>query len=657
MRLDFAVRRISKSARSGDQRLTGWCRPRQSSLASPARARASPWQLRTCRQPAWPIRARSCKTCSVSPPSAASRRGSCAAVVAGGDALVLMPTGGGKSLCYQIPALVRAGTGIVVSPLIALMQDQVEALRQRASAPRSSTPALRARGSEPGARRRRGRARPALRVAGAAARPTPSSAARPLPLALFAIDEAHCVSQWGHDFRPSTAGSPCCASAFPRVPRIALTATADEPTRREIVERWACARARVRRRLRSAQHPLRGRAEEQRAAAAAPLPARRARRRGRHRLLPDAQAKVEETAARLAARGRARGAVPRRPRSPTCARATSAASRTRTASWWSPPSRSAWASTSPTCASSAHLDLPKSLEAYYQETGRAGRDGLPAMRWMCYGLADVRIRQLGRRRRGERAQAHRAAASSTLLGYCESAGAGASPAALLRRVAARGCGNCDTCLEPVATWDGTVAAQKALSNVYRTGQRFGAALSHRVLLGEDDERMARARPRPALDLRHRRRARPARLALGPPPAGGGGLLEVDRRHGGLRLAGDAGRCCAASATVGLRHDPTPARGARRAKETPAAPAGLRRDADRELFEALRARRRELAKANGLAPFMVFPDRTLLELAARKPDRQRGARHDPRHRPGQARALGRGLPRRDPEFARPGTHPN
>ena len=481
-------------------------------------------------------------------------------VIAGGDALVLMPTGGGKSLCYQIPAIVRDGAGIVVSPLIALMQDQVEALREAGVAATLINSTL-----TPAVARERERALAAGRFDLVYVSPERLLTEPFLelldrsPLALFAIDEAHCVSQWGHDFRPEYRGLDVLARRFPRVPRIALTATADEPTRREILEHLSLPRAGLF--VAGFDRPnIRYEVVAKTNAPRQLLSFLRARHDGEAGIVYClTRAKVEETAERLAAEG-----VRAVPYHAGLERGV----RERNQRRFQEEDGLVVVATiafgmgidKPDVRFVAHLDLPKSLEAYYQETGRAGRDGLPADAWMCYGLADaVRIRQLversdapAERKRIEQQKL------STLLGYCESAEC--RRAILLRYFGeshAGACGNCDTCVEPVATWDGTEAARKALSNVYRTGQRFGAVYLTSVLLGEEDERVAR-----------NGHARLSTFGVGAELDRGAwlsvhrqlvaaGLLEVEAEHGGLRLAPDAWPLLRGERTVRLRHDLAP----------------------------------------------------------------------------------------------------
>jgi ATP-dependent DNA helicase RecQ len=542
-------------------------------------------------------------------------------VVAGGDALVVMPTGSGKSLCYQIPALLRAGTAIVVSPLIALMEDQVTALRQlgiRAEYLNSSLPPAEQswvrRQTEAGALDLLYVAPERLLADGFLAW------LDRLPIALFAIDEAHCVSQWGHDFRPEYLELAVLHTRWPEVPRIALTATADPPTRREIAAKLGLAEAPLfvggfdRPNIRYRVMPKNN----------APTQLSRFLRTehngGSGIVYCLSRKRTEDTARQLAREGWS--ALPYHAglaadlRRETQRRFVTDEVRIIVATV-----AFGMGIDKPDVRFVYHFDPPKSLEAYYQETGRAGRDGLPATAVMSWGVSDVaQLRQLiasGDNDARRRVEQHKL---SALLGYCETARCRRQ--VLLQyfgETLAEPCGNCDTCLEPVLTWDGTIATQKALSAVRRTGERFGQSYLIDLLLGQSNERMARAGHDRlptfgvGADLDRRTWQSVFRQLVA------GGLLEVDLDgYGGMRLAGDAARVLRGERAVELRHDPAPARGSRRAKGARPAPAGLERDADRELFEALRAKRRELAKANGIAPFMVFPDRTLIELSTRRP---------------------------------------
>ncbi|MDH3594990.1 MAG: DNA helicase RecQ [Rhodospirillales bacterium] len=542
-------------------------------------------------------------------------------VIEGGDALVLMPTGGGKSLCYQIPALCRPGTAVVVSPLIALMQDQVEALRQagiRAGALNSSIGYGEALAIE------RDLEAGDLDLIYVAPERLLTDSFQGLlgrtRIALFAIDEAHCVSQWGHDFRPEYRRLTVLHERFPQVPRLALTATADGPTRRDILRHLELAdgavfvagfdRPNIRYRVQPKANPR------------AQLEAFLADGHGGESgiVYCMTRAKVEEIAQRLSERG-----VPALPYHAGLDKAV----RTRHQERFIKEDGLVMVATiafgmgidKPDVRFVAHLDLPKSLEAYYQETGRAGRDGLPSEAWMTYGLEDVvKLRQLleasaapDGQKRIERQKL------AALLGYCETVRCRRQ--VLLEyfgETLPEPCGNCDTCLEPAASFDGTEAARKALSCVYRTGQIFGAQHVIDVLLGGDTEKVRK--------FRHD--------ALSTYGIGGEfsraewrsifrqlvslGLLAVDiEGHGGLRLGPEARPVLRGERRIELRRDPVRGR--------PAAAKGRRpvlfEDArDETLFQALRARRLQFAKAQEVPPYVIFHDSTLAAMARARPRR-------------------------------------
>jgi ATP-dependent DNA helicase RecQ len=544
-------------------------------------------------------------------------------VAGGGDCLVLMPTGGGKSLCYQIPALLRPGTGIVVSPLIALMQDQVAALREagvQAAFLNSALSAAEAAAVERGLiagdydllyvapeRALMPRFLEQLARLHAAGR-----------LALFAIDEAHCVSQWGHDFRPEYMQLAQLHERFAGVPRIALTATADAVTREEIVQRLALEGARTF--VSSFDRPnIRYRIVEKanaRAQLAAFLRAEHAGEAGIVYCL--SRRKVEETAAWLAGEGVTALAYHA---------GMDAEARARNQARFQREEGVVMVATiafgmgidKPDVRFVAHLDLPKSIEGYYQETGRAGRDGLPADAWMAYGLGDVVNQRRMIEASGAEPKFKRIAAAKldALLGLCE--------ASTCRRVrllayfdeAAAPCGNCDVCLAPPQVWDGTVAAQKALSCVYRTGQRFGAVHLIDVLLGKETERVLHWNHQNLstfgigreLDEKAWRAVFRQLVAQG--------LLAVDHAgHGSLLLAEASRAVLAGAQAVPLRRlqagKPKAA-----AKRPAAGAAGL--DADAEaLWQRLRAWRAGVARENGVPAYVVFHDATLAELARARP---------------------------------------
>ena len=553
-------------------------------------------------------------------------RGEQAAVIAtllrGDDALVLMPTGGGKSMCYQLPSLVRPGLGLVVSPLIALMQDQVDALRQlgvRAAFLNSTLAAAEADAIQRDALEGR---LDLLYVA-----PERLLTERFLALldrvdlALIAIDEAHCVSQWGHDFRPEYLGLGVLAERYPGVPRIALTATADEATRREMREKLRLAHADTF--IASFDRPnIRYVVVDKHDARAQLLRLLQREHPGEAGIVYCLSRKsVDQTAAWLVKQGvRAL---------PYHAGLDGEARRTHQQRFLREEGIVVVATIAfgmgidkPDVRFVAHLDVPRSLEGYYQETGRAGRDGLPSTAFMTYGLADVVAmrRLLASGGASDDVKRVEAGKLDALLAYCETAGCRREALlAYFGEVFQGHCGNCDTCLTPVDTWDGTVAAQQALSAVVRTGQRFGAGHVIDVLLGKRTPR-AEALGHDALptfgvgselDERRWRSVFRQLVALG--------MLAPDAEgYGVLRVGPGAAAVLKGEREVRLRRDPERAR-APRVKAAPRAravadldPAALAR------FEALRSLRAELAKTQGVPAYVIFHDATLRAMAERDP---------------------------------------
>ncbi len=546
-------------------------------------------------------------------------------VIGGDDALVLMPTGGGKSLCYQIPALVREGIGIVISPLIALMKDQVDALRQagvRAAALNSSLSPDEAAAVE--SAMRRGGLDLVYVAPERLVTPRCLALLADCRLALFAIDEAHCVSQWGHDFRPEYLQLAVLHERFPAVPRIALTATADGPTQSDIVARLGLDAARIfaagfdRPNIRY-RVVVKAEAKMQLMAF---LEAEHAGDAGIVYCL--SRRKVEEVAAWLTAKGRV--ALPYHA-------GLDAAVRARHQERFLREEGVVVVATvafgmgidKPNVRFVAHLDAPKSLEAYYQETGRAGRDGLPADAWMTYGMPDVVTLMAlidggdldERQRRIERHKLN------ALLGFCESAGCRRQ--ALLGYFGEREhppCGNCDNCLRPAKVWDGLVVAQKALSAVYRTGQRFGVGHLIDVLRGQPTDRVRQLGhdQLKTFGVGAEFDKREWQSVFRQLVAQGYLLVDVEG-HGGLRLGERASAVLRGELPVAFRSDVAEvAAGRRRDKRRPASPPpdGVAAPGDEALWAALRARRLELARAQGVPPYVIFHDATLQEMVRRRP---------------------------------------
>jgi len=543
-------------------------------------------------------------------------------VLDGGDAFVLMPTGSGKSICYQIPSIIRNGVGLIVSPLIALMQNQVEALRQngvRAAFLNSSLSHDESGQIE-------------LQVLDGQVEILYVAPERlfterfqnfldKIPVALFAIDEAHCVSQWGHDFRPEYLRLVEVTARFPAVPRIALTATADAVTRKDIIDKLDL----------SAALPFVSSFDRPNISYQVKLKVN-----GKKQLLEFIQNDHFSEAGIVYARTRKRT--------------------DETAQWLQEKGVNAlpyhagmdaqirqhhqqrflreddivivatiafgMGIDKPDVRFVAHLDLPSSMEAYYQETGRAGRNGQPADAWMVYSLGDVvAMRRLLETSDGDAAfKQIQQQKLGALLGFCESAAC--------RRQLLLGyfgeaypwaCGNCDTCRQEIETWDGSLAAQKALSCVYRTGQRFGAAHLTDVLIGNRTERVQRLRHDGLKtfgvgdDLSHAEWLSVFRQLLA------GGFLTVDMgKISGFRLTEKSWPVLKGAQPVQLRKDPHPVKLKRSVKPSSRKVLEFEDEGEAQLFEKLRLLRLEIARQLSLPPYVVFHDKTLMEMALLKP---------------------------------------
>ncbi len=542
-------------------------------------------------------------------------------VIAGESCGVLMPTGSGKSLCYQIPAICRPGTGIIVSPLIALMQDQVLALRElgvRAAAIHSGLEYTET--SQALADLCAGRLDLVYVAPERLLMDSFLAVLDDIPLALFAIDEAHCISQWGHDFRPEYQELTLLRTRYPYVPCIAVTATADTPTRQEMIERLELPKLFIAGFDRPNIAYDVANKENPRRQFLAFLKLREASESGIVYCL--SRRKVEETAQWLCQQGY--NALPYHARLDAQIRHQNQERFLReegiimvaTIAFGMGIDR-------PDVRFVAHLDLPKNIESYYQETGRAGRDGLPAIAWMVYGLQDIALqRQMienGDSPPDQKRIEHQKL--SAFLGYCESATCRRQVLLTYFDDEASPCGNCDTCLRPPETIDGTVAAQKLLSCIYRTNQIFGGAYIIDVLLGRENERIRKfghdnlstygiGTEHTAKEWQSLIRQIVAR-----------GLLFVDtQNHGGLKITEDGAAFLKTKESLQLRLDPKTvggsAGGGRSRKTDPA--LALETEEDQALFADLRALRLSIAKEQGIPPYVVFHDKTLIDMTLRRP---------------------------------------
>ena len=539
-------------------------------------------------------------------------------VTSGHDALVLMPTGGGKSLCYQIPALIRRGTAIVVSPLIALMQDQVDALSLlgvKAAALHSHLNFEEQRAIQDGLLRGE---YDLLYVSPERLLTTRiQELLERLTIALFAIDEAHCVSQWGHDFRPEYLQLSLLQERFPGVPRIALTATADIRTREEIATRLKLDTARWF--ISSFDRPnIFYRLTQKREARKQLLDFILQEHSGQSGIVYCmSRRKVEELCTWLQHQGVQ--ALPYHA-------GLDAQIRIRNQQRFQTTDNMIMVATiafgmgvdKPDVRFVAHMDMPRSIEAYYQETGRAGRDGLPATAWLVYGLQDVIIlgQMLAQSNMAMQMQQIEKQRLAAMLGFCEMSGCRRQALLTYFGEESEGnCNNCDLCVEPVASWDATEAARKALSNVYRTGQRYGVSHLVDVLLGRGNKRV--------LELGHQQvstfgvgkgLSQPVWRSIYRQLVARGYVTVTPESYGGLLLTEKSRPLLRGEERLELRRD----RYEMHERKTKSVRQAYPNDNDTQLWEALRALRLELARKREVPPYQVFSDASLRAMMASRP---------------------------------------
>lgn len=542
-------------------------------------------------------------------------------IAMGGDALVLMPTGGGKSLCYQIPALMRPGVGVIVSPLIALMKNQVDRLLQmgvRAAFLNSSQSAADFHATLRDLHQGK---IDLLYVAPERLMMEDflDSLSR-IPIALFAIDEAHCVSQWGHDFRPEYLQLSILHERFPEVPRIALTATADVPTRGEIIERLNLSSAKIF--INSFNRPnLHYQIQLKENSKNQLLDFIQSEAQGVSGIVYClSRKKTEDIAEFLCGHGfkalayHAGLSTEERNRNQETFLKEESVIIVATIAFGMGIDK-------PDVRFVAHLDLPKSLEAYFQETGRAGRDGLPAKAWMAYGLSDVVLQRqmVEKSEASEERKRLEMRKLNTLLGFCESITCRRQVILNYFGEDFKGpCDSCDNCLSPGQTWDASIAAQKVLSCAYRTGERFGAGYLIDVLLGKTSAQMERFGHQKTTTFGIGKELDKKQWSSVIRQLVAAGHLTADiEGYGSLKLTGEARAVLKGERTLHFRKDPEK-------KKASKVPKSFSKDdfsqepVDPKLWEALRQCRRDLAAKQGVPPFMIFHDSTLEEMGRLKP---------------------------------------
>lgn len=539
-------------------------------------------------------------------------------IIAGGSCCTLMPTGAGKSLCYQIPALCRPGVGIVVSPLIALMQDQVSALTELGVRAAAIHSALEFNEIQSTLRAARNGELDLLYIAPERLMTEQMlDMLDDLDIALFAIDEAHCVSQWGHDFRPEYRELSILRTRYPGIPCIAVTATADDPTRRDIMAQLQLDRIFV---ARFDRPNIRYDVTVKDNAKKQLLDFISAHKGDSGIVYCLSRKKTEDIAEYLSAQGYT--ALPYHA-------GLEAKLRAHTQNRFIKEESIIIVATiafgmginKPDVRFVAHMDLPQNIEAYYQETGRAGRDGLPAVAWMAYGLQDVALRRqmISSSTAPESQKRIEHSKLSSLIGYCEASHCRRQILLQYFGDESGPCGNCDTCKSPPETTDGTLAAQKIISCVYRTGQMFGTKHVIDVLMGVQTEQTSKhnhtALSTWAIGSEHDRKTWESFMRQ----LVAANLLTVDMEHySAIRITPEGSEFLKTKATLNFRLPPPRAGRSARSSDEDSPSSILETPEDKALFDQLKALRLSIAKEHNLPPYVIFHDKTLLAMASRRP---------------------------------------